>query len=70
MFCLRSNNTTLAGTPGKLDPSDVDLPPDEDLPPAEIKQDLNEWFFVDRDKVEPDDESLEQSSLQINLKFD
>lgn len=63
------DNTTLKGTPGKLDPDDVDLPPNEDLPPAHIKQDIDEWFFVDRDKLDSAKESLEQSSLEIVLEL-
>ncbi|KAK3344228.1 inorganic pyrophosphatase [Lasiosphaeria hispida] len=61
------DNTTLSGTPGKLDPDDVDLPPNEDLPPARIEQDLDEWHFFDREEVEAFKDSLEQSSLHIRL---
>lgn len=42
-----SHNTTLKGTPGKLDPGKVDLPPDEDPSPALIEQDLDEWLEPD-----------------------
>ena len=45
-------NTTLNGTPGKIDPDDVKLPPDEKLPPANIEQDIDEWFFIDRDSLD------------------
>ncbi|KAK3370796.1 inorganic pyrophosphatase [Lasiosphaeria ovina] len=45
------DNTTLSGTPGKLDPGDVELPPDQDLSPAPVEQDLDEWYFVDRDAL-------------------
>ncbi|KAK4460145.1 inorganic pyrophosphatase [Cladorrhinum samala] len=41
-------NTTLSDTPGKLDPGKVELPPDEDLPPAHLERKPDEWFFVDR----------------------
>lgn len=61
------DNTTLSGTPGKIDPDKVQLPPDEDLSPAPIHQDLEEWFFVDRDTLEPDKVSLEGSDLHIEL---
>ncbi|KAK0721763.1 inorganic pyrophosphatase [Lasiosphaeria miniovina] len=41
------DNTTLDGTPGKLDPGGTDLPADKHLTLAPIKQDLGEWCFVD-----------------------
>ncbi|KAK4184030.1 inorganic pyrophosphatase [Podospora australis] len=49
-------NTTLKGTPGYLDPDDVDsqLPPDEVLPPPDDDEEdarkarLEEWFYIDR----------------------
>ena len=42
----------MKGTSGKLDPEKVHLPDDEDLSPAPIKEDLDEWFYVDRDAVD------------------
>lgn len=55
-------NTTLNGTPGYLDPEDVDgqLPPDEDLPPPdddegnERQAKLEEWFYIERDALDND----------------
>lgn len=44
------------GTPGKVNPDDVKLPPHEERPPAKIKQDMDEWFFVDRDALDGEDE--------------
>ncbi|KAL2015274.1 hypothetical protein VTK56DRAFT_5915 [Thermocarpiscus australiensis] len=61
------DNTTLSGTPGKLDPDKVDLPPDEDLSPAPIEQDLEEWFFIDRESLDAGKFSMEGSSMQIAL---
>ncbi|KAK0642927.1 inorganic pyrophosphatase [Cercophora newfieldiana] len=64
-------NTTLEGTPGKMDPGDVDLPPNEDLSPAPIEDDLGRWYFVDREKLDSkeEEESLERSKLEINLEL-
>lgn len=63
-------NTTLKGTPGKLDPDDVDLPPNEDLSPAPIEGGLGEWFFVDRKKLNSKtQDSLERSTLEMNLQM-
>ncbi|KAK4198124.1 hypothetical protein QBC40DRAFT_350468 [Triangularia verruculosa] len=45
-------NTTLKGTPGKLDPKKVKLPPDEDLSPAPVPEDQEEWFYVDRESLD------------------
>ncbi|KAK3312000.1 inorganic pyrophosphatase [Apodospora peruviana] len=59
------DNTTLAGTPGKLDPDEVDLPPDQDLSPAPIDQDLDEWIYLDRDELDSSVSSLETSTLRI-----
>ncbi|KAK4163782.1 putative inorganic pyrophosphatase [Cladorrhinum sp. PSN259] len=42
------DNTTLKDTPGKQDPKKVELPPDHELPPADLKKSLDEWFYVDR----------------------
>ncbi|KAK3345611.1 inorganic pyrophosphatase [Neurospora tetraspora] len=53
-ICLK--NTTLDGTPGKCDPSSVKLPPNEDLPPAEVEQDLDEVAYVDREKRDDDED--------------
>ncbi|KAK3386451.1 inorganic pyrophosphatase [Podospora didyma] len=65
------DNTTLEGTPGKLDPNKVKLPPDEDLTPAPIEQDLGEWFFVDRDSLESSaTASLDNSRLRIVLELE
>jgi inorganic pyrophosphatase len=61
------DNTTLKGTPGKMDPDKVHLPPDEVLTPAPIEQDLEEWYYVDRVSVEARGASLDQSSLHIGL---
>lgn len=49
-------NTTLKGTPGYVDPSSIQLPPNEDLPPAEVDQDLEEVAYVDRTKNDDDDD--------------
>ncbi|KAK1773774.1 inorganic pyrophosphatase [Copromyces sp. CBS 386.78] len=59
--CLK--NTTLEGTPGKMDPKSVKLPPNEDLPPAEIGQDLEEVAYVDREKSDDEDEDDEEDDL-------
>jgi inorganic pyrophosphatase len=67
---VNRDNTTLEGTPGKMEPDDVDLPPNEDLPPAPIEDDLDEWFFIDREKLDSKSEiSLEESKLEINLEL-
>ncbi|KAM7208172.1 putative inorganic pyrophosphatase [Naviculisporaceae sp. PSN 640] len=67
-------NTTLEGTPGKLDPGEVDLPPGEDLSPAPIEEDLNEWVFLDKDKLDSDHPAAKSlsttSSLHIDLQLD
>ena len=55
-MCVYRRNTTLDGTPGKVDPSSVKLPPNEDLPPAEVEQDLDEVAYVDRKKGDDDDD--------------
>ena len=51
MTCSHSVNTTLHGTPGKIDPGDLKLPPNEERPPAKIEEDIDEWFFIDRDAL-------------------
>ncbi|KXX83208.1 Inorganic pyrophosphatase [Madurella mycetomatis] len=61
------DNTTLPGTPGNIDPDTVDLPPDQDLSPAPIKQDLEEWFYIDRSSLDTTEASLETSDLRIVL---
>jgi len=61
------DNTTLEGTPGKLDPDTVCLPDDEDLPPAPVEQDLDEWFYVDRNALDDEEKLLEMSDLEIVL---
>ncbi|KAH7627236.1 inorganic pyrophosphatase [Sordaria sp. MPI-SDFR-AT-0083] len=76
--CLK--NTTLRGTPGYLDPSSVKLPPNEDLPPAEVDHDLEEVAYVDReesddedkddDDSEDDEDDDEQDSLARNDDWD
>ncbi|KAK4445188.1 inorganic pyrophosphatase [Podospora aff. communis PSN243] len=63
-------NTTLIGTPGKMDPDDVDFPAREDLSPAPIEADLDVWHFIDRDKLKSGlADSLEQSKLKIDLQL-
>jgi len=65
--CCRKN-TTLEGTPGKVDPGELELPPGEDLSPAPIEDDLEKWYFVDREKLDSrGDVSLEQCSVKIML---
>jgi inorganic pyrophosphatase len=59
------DNTTLDGTPGKLDPDKVRLPPVEDLSPAPVEQDLDEWFYIDRGSVKDKEGSLDGSDLRI-----
>lgn len=66
---LHSDNTTLSGTPGKLDPDKVHLPPDEDLSPAPIEEDLSEWYYLDRLALDAAEVSLEQGSLDIVLEM-
>lgn len=62
------HNTTLSGTPGKLDPKDVGLPADENLSPAPVPQELEEWFYVDRERVEDDKKLVHgDDSLCITL---
>jgi hypothetical protein len=62
MCVWRRDNTTLKGTPGKLDPDTVHFPPDEDLSPAPVEEDLDEWYYIDRealkDRVTLQDEAL------------
>ncbi|KAK1751088.1 inorganic pyrophosphatase [Echria macrotheca] len=60
-------NTTLKGTPGKLDPEEVKLPPGEDLSPAPTPRDIEEWFFVDREKLDREGLSLDVERLDIVL---
>ncbi|KAK3936777.1 inorganic pyrophosphatase [Diplogelasinospora grovesii] len=63
-------NTTLTGTPGYIDPEEVNLPPNEDLPPAPVNRDLEEWFFVDREALRiPGSPSVEMSNLHIDLRI-
>jgi inorganic pyrophosphatase len=61
------DNTTLKDTPGNMDPDRVRLPPDEDLPPAPVEQDLEEWYYVDREAVDTQGTSLDGSDLHIGL---
>ena len=61
------DNTTLEGTPGKLDPGTIHLPRDEQLSPAPIEEDLDEWFYVDRDALDVEEKPLEGSDLRIVL---
>lgn len=35
-----------------MDPDTVCLPPDEDLSPAPVEEDLDEWYYIDRDALE------------------
>ncbi|KAL2173150.1 inorganic pyrophosphatase [Thermothelomyces heterothallicus CBS 202.75] len=63
------DNTTLDGTPGKLDPDEVRLPPDEDLSPAPIEQDLDEWFYIDRKTAEDGEGSLSGNNMTIVLEM-
>ncbi|KAL2256540.1 hypothetical protein VTK26DRAFT_1519 [Humicola hyalothermophila] len=59
------DNTTLTGTPGKLDPDTVHLPPDQDIAPAPVEQDLDDWYYIDRNALEAKDASLEGGRLRI-----
>ncbi|KAK7936600.1 inorganic pyrophosphatase [Apiospora aurea] len=43
-------NTTLSGTPGKIDPDELDLPPNEDLPPADVAP-SEDWHFISREEL-------------------
>lgn len=52
-----SENTTLKGTPGYRNPDEIDLPPGEDLSPAPIEQDIDEWVFLDREKLDSQPEA-------------
>ena len=63
------DNTTLKGTPGQLDPEKVHLPKDEHMSPAPVDEDLDEWFYVDRDAVDAEEEPLEGSDLRIVLEL-
>lgn len=66
-ICSR-DNTTLKGTPGKLDPEKVHLPRDEHLTPAPIKEDVDEYFFIDRDAIDEGKTVLEKTNnLRIEL---
>ena len=67
IYWFLRDNTTLSGTHGKLDPDKVHLPPDQDLSPAPVKQDLDEWFYIDRDTLDSREVSLEGSDVQIML---
>ncbi|KAL1842460.1 hypothetical protein VTJ49DRAFT_5197 [Mycothermus thermophilus] len=60
-------NTTLDGTPGKLDPDSVSLPKDEDRSPAPVEQDLDEWFYLDRDNLEGDVRSEGGMNIMLEL---
>lgn len=55
---VNRKNTTLDGTPGKVDPESVKLPPNEDLPPAEVDQDLEEVAYMDREKGDDDEDEV------------
>ncbi|KAK4245736.1 inorganic pyrophosphatase [Corynascus novoguineensis] len=59
------DNTTLHGTPGRMDPDKVHLPPQEDLSPAPVERDLEEWFYVDREPLKDQEPSFGKSSLTI-----
>ncbi|KAK4237592.1 inorganic pyrophosphatase [Achaetomium macrosporum] len=63
------DNTTLSGTPGKLDPDKVKLPPDEDLAPAPIDEDLEEWYYIDRKSIEDRATVLDGHDLHIALNI-
>ncbi|KAK4645125.1 hypothetical protein QC761_311040 [Podospora bellae-mahoneyi] len=63
------HNTTLSGTPGKLDPKDVGLPADENLSPAPVPQELEEWFYVDRERLE-DDKKLVHGGDSLCITLD
>lgn len=66
MLMLLRDNTTLSGTPGNLDPDKVHLPPDQDISPAPVDEDLDEWHYIDRDALDEEEEaSLEGSRLKI-----
>lgn len=43
------------------------LPPDENLSPAPIKQDLDEWFYIDRKSEEDNENSLTGKNMTIVL---
>ncbi|KHE82921.1 inorganic pyrophosphatase [Neurospora crassa] len=66
--CLK--NTTLDGTPGKVDPESVKLPPNEDLPPAEVEQDLEEVAYVDRKKGDEDEDEVGTEDKGTNYEED
>jgi hypothetical protein len=59
----RRDNTTLKGTPGKLDPDTVHLPPDEDLSPAPVKEDLDEWYYIDREALKDRETFKDEEAL-------
>jgi hypothetical protein len=57
------------GTPGKIDPDEVDLPSDEDLPPANTGQAVNEWFFVGRNADDKENSLDDRCKLNLTLNF-
>ncbi|KAK4172840.1 putative inorganic pyrophosphatase [Triangularia setosa] len=63
------HNTTLEGTPGKLDPKEVGLPPDEKLSPAPVPPGLEEWFYIDRESLDDDKRPIQGDSLYIALEL-
>ncbi|KAK5657224.1 hypothetical protein OQA88_3282 [Cercophora sp. LCS_1] len=56
------DNTTLKGTPGWVDPRRVRLPPEEDLSPAPVGRETQEWYFVDRDGLDKTKEEHEPTA--------
>jgi hypothetical protein len=59
----------LPGTPGKLDPDKVKLPDDEDLAPAPVKEDLEEWVYIDRESIDDRGKALDGCALNISLRI-
>lgn len=67
---MNRKNTTLDGTPGKVDPESVRLPPNEDLPPAKVEQDLEEVAYVDRKKGDEDEDEVGTEDKGTNYEED
>jgi hypothetical protein len=59
----------LSGTSGKIDPDEIDLPSDEDLPPANIGQAVNEWLVVNRNAEAQENSLDERCKLNLTLNF-
>lgn len=58
-------NTTLKGTKGWVDPDTVELPPEEDLTPAPVGRETQEWYFVDREGLDETGRERKEKSHSV-----